>query len=190
MVVTALAAFSNPDDNSHRQIVFGAPWEPLGFNPIRALDSGSYAAQTLVYEGLVKYDSHMEIVPAIAQRFSVASDGLTYSFSLRDQARFSDGSKVTVDDVVASISLAQSKLSPYKADFACITNIEKTGLRRFVSPFGQTKCAIFSEVSRFTHSACADYFQGRLKQQRIEQPSDRQRPLSPGPLGIRLRAGF
>jgi len=127
MVVTALAAFSNPDDNSHRQIVFGAPWEPLGFNPIRALDSGSYAAQTLVYEGLVKYDSHMEIVPAIAQRFSVASDGLTYSFSLRDQARFSDGSKVTVDDVVASISLAQSKLSPYKADFACITNIEKTG---------------------------------------------------------------
>lgn len=94
MVVAAPAALSNSTEDSHRQMVFGASWEPLGFNPIRALDSGSYAAQTLVYEGLVKYDSHMEIVPAIARRFSVASDGLTYSFSLRDQARFSTAPKL------------------------------------------------------------------------------------------------
>lgn len=112
---------------SAAQIVFGAPWEPLGFNPLRALDSGSYAAQTLVYEGLVKYDANLNIVPAVAKRFSVSGDELSYAFELREEARFSDGSAVSVDDVIASIQLARSSLSPYKADFACIKRIEKSG---------------------------------------------------------------
>ena len=37
------------------RIVFGIGWEPVSFDPLRALDSGSYYAQTLVYEGLIKY---------------------------------------------------------------------------------------------------------------------------------------
>jgi peptide/nickel transport system substrate-binding protein len=115
------AAGELPQSN---QITYGTSWEPLGFYPLRALDSGSYSAQSLVYEGLVKYDSDMNIVPAVAKRFVVGKDGLSYTFSIRQSARFSDGVPVTVDDVVASIELAKAPVSPFKSDFGCIKQIE------------------------------------------------------------------
>jgi peptide/nickel transport system substrate-binding protein len=118
--------------SSDRPIVFGGAWEPLGFNPLRALDSGSYSAQTLVYEGLVRYNSQMDIVAAAASSYSVSADGLTYTFDLREGMRFSDGSAVTLQDVLASIALAQAPSSPYKADFACIKKCEQSGEKQVV----------------------------------------------------------
>src|SRR5271167_4694367 len=47
------------------RVVFGMSWEPASFNPLRALDSASYYAQTLVYEGLVKFDANLRIVPGL-----------------------------------------------------------------------------------------------------------------------------
>jgi peptide/nickel transport system substrate-binding protein len=55
-----------------------------------------------VYEGLVRVDDDGLIVPALASDYSVAEDGLTYDFTLRD-ATFHDGEPLTVDDVVWSL---------------------------------------------------------------------------------------
>lgn len=128
------------------RIVYGAAWEPLGFNPLRALDSGSYSAQTLVYEGLVRFDSAMKIVPAIAKSFSVAKDGLSYEFQIRDGVRFSDGTPLTVDDVVASIKLAQSSISPYKADFGCISSVEASGPDKLVLRLSEPSAPMLSRL--------------------------------------------
>lgn len=54
------------------QIVFGMTWEPSGFYPIRAIDAGSYCAQTLVYEGLVKYDAQIKIIPGLAEAYTIS----------------------------------------------------------------------------------------------------------------------
>ncbi|HEY9867714.1 MAG TPA: hypothetical protein V6D08_00780, partial [Candidatus Obscuribacterales bacterium] len=61
----------------------------MSFYPLRALDSASYYAQTLVFEGLVKYDARLNIVPALAQAFSVSADGLEYVFKVREGLSFS-----------------------------------------------------------------------------------------------------
>lgn len=98
--------------------------EPMGFYPLRALDSGSYYAQTLVYEGLVRYGPDLDVVPAIAKAFSISPDGLTYTFELRPGVKFSDGSPLTFADIDASFKLAQSKLSPFRADYEAIDRIE------------------------------------------------------------------
>jgi len=107
-----------------KQIVVGMSYEPLGFYPLRALDSGSYYAQTLVYEGLVRYGPNVDVVPAIASSFSISDDGLTYTFKLREGVRFCDGQPVTYKDIEASYRLAQSKGSPFKSDYACIERME------------------------------------------------------------------
>ncbi|MFY9915775.1 MAG: ABC transporter substrate-binding protein [Nocardioidaceae bacterium] len=44
-----------------------------------------------------------EIVPDIATSWDISADGLTYTFTLRDDAKFSDGSTVTAEDVRWSI---------------------------------------------------------------------------------------
>ncbi len=118
----ALAAEREPA--SQNQISFGVAWEPLGFFPLRALDSASYYAQTLVYEGLVRYANDLSIEPALAKSFSVSPDGLTYSFELRDGVKFSDGTPVTARDITSSIELARSKVSPFKSDYDAIDRIE------------------------------------------------------------------
>ncbi|MFP9136928.1 peptide ABC transporter substrate-binding protein [Devosia sp. XGJD_8] len=49
------------------------------------------------FEGLVRFDSNGEIVPALAESWTVSDDGLTYTFTLRD-AKWSDGQPVTAGD--------------------------------------------------------------------------------------------
>ncbi len=57
----------------------------------------------LVYETLLTFDSvTLEYVPALATHWRISDDGGTYRFRLDPNARWSDGSPVTSEDVVAS----------------------------------------------------------------------------------------
>lgn len=52
------------------------------------------------FEGLVKYDPDGSIVPALAESWAVSEDGLNYTFTLRADAKWSDGKPVTAGDFV------------------------------------------------------------------------------------------
>lgn len=55
----------------------------------------------LLYEGLVQNDilsADFGIVPAVAESWSVSPDGLTYTFNLRDDARWNNNEPVTAED--------------------------------------------------------------------------------------------
>ncbi len=54
----------------------------------------------LLHEGLVKHDvlsQTFDVVPAVAESWAVSDDGLTYTFVFRDDARWSNGERVTPD---------------------------------------------------------------------------------------------
>ncbi len=51
------------------------------------------------FEGLVRMDEAGEVVPALAERWDISEDGLTYTFHLRD-AKWSDGEPVKASDFV------------------------------------------------------------------------------------------
>ena len=53
------------------------------------------------FEGLVKYAPDGSIVPALAESWTISDDGLTYSFTLRADAKWSDGKPVTAGQKVA-----------------------------------------------------------------------------------------
>ncbi|MFV3126927.1 peptide ABC transporter substrate-binding protein [Niveispirillum sp. KHB5.9] len=52
-------------------------------------------------EGLLAYGASGEATPGVASDWNVSADGLTYTFKLRPDARWSDGSAVTAADFVA-----------------------------------------------------------------------------------------
>jgi ABC-type transport system substrate-binding protein/class 3 adenylate cyclase len=58
---------------------------------------GGYFAE-LLFRGLLMVDSELNVVPAMADNFRVSSDGLTYLFRIKEDARWSDGEPVTADD--------------------------------------------------------------------------------------------
>lgn len=55
-----------------------------------------------MFWGLVRYGEGTDIHPAIAKKWTISSDGLVYTFYLREEARFHDGSPVEAEDIRAS----------------------------------------------------------------------------------------
>src|SRR5687767_7113373 len=53
----------------------------------------------LLYDPLIDTDEKLQLVPALATEWSMAEDGLSYSFTLRDGVTFHDGTPFTADSV-------------------------------------------------------------------------------------------
>ena len=68
-----------------------------------------------MYEGLVSIAPDGKIEPGDAESWEVGDDQLLYTFTLRDDARWSDGSPVTATDYVYSLrrAVAPATASPY-----------------------------------------------------------------------------
>lgn len=73
---------------------------PRTFNPVFAPDAPSDQVTRLLFAGLVQFDfAKQEVVPGLAESWSVAPDGKTWTFKLRRGLRWSDGHALTADDV-------------------------------------------------------------------------------------------
>jgi ABC-type transport system substrate-binding protein len=73
-------------------------------DPVNGGDFNSYQAIGVIYSNLVKLDSNLHPVGDTASSWDVSADGLTYTFHLRHNVRFSDGTPVTAADVVYSFT--------------------------------------------------------------------------------------
>ena len=76
------------------------------FDPALSTDAPSIAAIDLVYTGLVQFNDKLSVVPQLAASYSEGSDGLTWTFKLKPNLKFSDGTPLTSQDVVYSIDRA------------------------------------------------------------------------------------
>lgn len=83
--------------------------DPPGWDP--TLSTSQEIARVTygnVYEGLVRFDRNGAIVPALATAWQVSSDGLAWTFTLREGVRFHDGSPLTVEDVLFKFERARN----------------------------------------------------------------------------------
>jgi microcin C transport system substrate-binding protein len=70
----------------------------------------NYGVTSMAYEGLLSIDTiTLDYVPSLATHWQVSPDKLTYRFRLNPNARFSDGTPVTADDVVATYDFLMDK---------------------------------------------------------------------------------
>jgi len=79
--------------------------DPKTFNPFTANETSSSAAFAWVFEGLTTSDGvTLEVKPLLAERWEVADDRVTWTFHLRRDVKFHDGTPMTADDVVFSFN--------------------------------------------------------------------------------------
>ncbi|MFC6752882.1 ABC transporter substrate-binding protein [Halorubrum tibetense] len=72
-------------------------------DPIMSTDTASSAVITQLYENLTAFPNGVpEIENQLLEEFDVSEDGTTWTFTVRDDVTFHDGSDVTADDVVYS----------------------------------------------------------------------------------------
>ena len=102
---------SNPSGRQELRLA-GTIIDPAPLDPAVARDVNSAFMTRQVFRGLTRFDENLEPVPELAQRIEISADGLSYRIQLRDDARFADGSPITAQDVVFSLTRA---LSPQTA---------------------------------------------------------------------------
>ncbi len=96
---------------------------PRFINPLLALSDADRDLTTLIYSGLLKATPEGKLIPDLAERFTISSDGLSYTFYLRTDAVFHDHTPVTADDVLFTIQRAQDPAlkSPRRANWEGVT---------------------------------------------------------------------
>ncbi|MFB0559209.1 MAG: ABC transporter substrate-binding protein, partial [Dehalococcoidales bacterium] len=73
-------------------------------NWILAADAASFGYAGFVLESLATYDNDWKVVLChLAKPVEVSEDGLTYTITIRDDLRWSDGTKVTAEDYVYTL---------------------------------------------------------------------------------------
>lgn len=107
-----------------QQIVRHIKDEPASLDPLKAVGLPEIQVIRDLFEGLTNQDAQGKIVPGVAQSWS-SSDNKTWVFTLRNNARWSNGDQVTAQDFVFSWQrlVAPENSSPF-AWFAGLSGIE------------------------------------------------------------------
>jgi oligopeptide transport system substrate-binding protein len=85
-------------------LVRGAGPDPDSLDPQKARGFEAQSILRDLCEGLTTLDAHAAVAPGVANRWSVSGDGLTYTFDLRHEARWSNGDRVVAADFVAGLT--------------------------------------------------------------------------------------
>lgn len=128
-LVLLIASCSNPDEDlANKKAVGGAryggefrfmsPEKVASLLPLQAIDLYSQRITTQMYDQLLRLDpSGKNVIPSIAESYTVSKDGKTYTFKIRKGVFFhdddcfgGDGREMTADDVKFTFDMACSGL--------------------------------------------------------------------------------
>ena len=84
-------------------IVVGVQQDIDSLDPHKATAAGTKEIIFNIFEGLVKPDENGNLINAVASDYTISEDGLTYTFTLRENVKFHNGNVVTAEDVKYSL---------------------------------------------------------------------------------------
>ncbi len=115
---------NTPDKEEQSQILTLAYYKELPLNPYLSTDFTNRALLPLLYQSLFTVNRDYVVEPQLCKSYTVSRDMKTYTFYL-EPATFPDGTVLTPEDVVASLTAAwQSKF--YKGRFLHVKRIAKS----------------------------------------------------------------
>lgn len=104
-------------------------------NPFISITAAGTEMGRVMYEFLTTYDpKDQHAVPALATAWNHSADGLTWAFTIRDNAKWSDGQKITSDDIAYTYNLmlhnpvARTANGNFVANFDTVTAPNDTTL--------------------------------------------------------------
>lgn len=95
-------------------------------NPLIAATYTNRVLLSLIYQGLFAVDSNYDVTPILCSRYQVSADNKTWTFYIETGATFSDGTRLTVNDVYASYEKARTT-DYYKGRFTHVNSISVSG---------------------------------------------------------------
>ncbi|WP_162913227.1 ABC transporter substrate-binding protein [Rhodospirillaceae bacterium SYSU D60014] len=87
---------------SEELVRIASPYKTTTLDPSRSAAAGNIETFGQLYARLLRRDQNGELAPGLAESWEISDDGKTVTLTLRD-AKFSDGSPITAEDVVFSL---------------------------------------------------------------------------------------
>ncbi len=108
---------------TYREGILG---QPRFINPIYANSDSDRDLVQLIFSGLMKYNENMEIVPDLAEKYELSSNGEDYTFYLRKNILWQDKQPLGADDIIFTIKTIQdpNAKSPLRANWVGV-EVEK-----------------------------------------------------------------
>lgn len=124
-VIAALGALSACGGEADRPVavaVIGDPGAPFVTGP--RLPAAAQLVRSATSEGLVGFDEQGRVIPALADRWIVTDDGLSFIFRLRDGS-WADGSPITGDSARTALlrAIAAVRDTPLGLDLGVIADV-------------------------------------------------------------------
>lgn len=124
--------YANPDAPKGGKVVFGNTGGYNSLNPFLQKGTSPWQLPFWTHESLMgrSWDEPFTLYGLLAESVETAPDRSWVEFTLREEARFSDGSPVTIDDVIWSYeTLGTQGHLRYRGFWGKIDRIEQTGPR-------------------------------------------------------------
>jgi len=124
--------YANPDAPKGGRIAFGERGGFDSFNPYIRKGRAPWGVRVHVYETLMgrNWDEPFSLYGLLAESIEVGANREWVEFTLRAEAQFSDGSPVTVEDVIWSFeTLANNGVPRYANSWSKVASSTKTGPR-------------------------------------------------------------
>ncbi len=125
---------------------------PAGLDPHKVTAFSSFAVTSQIYEALVTLNDDLQLEPALATGWEVSDDGLTYTFSLRDNVVFHNGRAMTAGDVVYSFErvVDPETASPQASRMAEVDSVAADGDHTVVFTLSRPFAPFLSNVGNLT----------------------------------------
>ena len=131
---------TNPDAPKAGRIVFAESGSFDSLQPVIRKGRAPWQLRLILFETLMgrSYDEPFTLYGLLAESVDTAPDRSWVTFTLREEARFSDGSPVTVDDVLWSYETLGTKGHPrYAGAWGKVAAMEQTGPRSIRFTFNE-----------------------------------------------------
>jgi peptide/nickel transport system substrate-binding protein len=159
-------------------IVIARPADSRNLDPVTQSDNTDIWVINLMMDGLVKgSDDGTKIEPNLATKWDISSDGLTYTFHLIDGLKFSDGTPVTGEDWIFSLTRARDEKSSIWADnLKAITKIAAPDNKTVVITLSQPFVPLLATLAMFNTTVYPKaYFE------KVGASGFSQKPIGTGP---------
>ena len=164
------ASAGGADGKTQTTFTYARPAAVTSLDLWTEITSNNAFAIDKVFEPLLSFDKNGNIIDWLTDSHQVSDDGLTYTFTLKDGLKFSDGSDVTADDVVFSINQHLNEKDaalPLDADVASVTAKDaKTVEVRLNAP----DTPLLAEFANFSNGIVPKDFGGKSADEFFKNP--------------------
>jgi len=151
--------------------------EPDQLDPHKTSAYYSFEVLENVYDTLVEPDENLEVQPSLATDWTTSKDQLTWTFTMRDGVKFSDGTPLTADDVAYSYNrIIDDKLnSAYK--FETTKSITATDPKTLVIKLKSPTPNLLASLGGFKGM-------GIVEKANVESGDIKDNPIGSGPFKL------